>query len=63
VEQGGALGDQRILAVSQRRVLFLELPADDDELLETLFETPQLEIETVVALVVAHGAKYSALKT
>jgi hypothetical protein len=51
------------LAVSQRRVLFLELPADDDELLETLFETPQLEIETVVALVVAHGAKYSALKT
>ena len=39
----------------------MELSADDDELFQPLFESPQLEIEAMIALVGTHGAKYSAL--
>jgi hypothetical protein len=41
-------------------ILFLKLPANDDELFKSLFETLQLEVEPVNGLIVAHGAEYRA---
>jgi uncharacterized protein len=46
------------LALPQRSVFFLQLPAQDDELFEALLETLELEVEAVIGLVGRHASQY-----
>ena len=43
------------MPLTQRLVLFLQLPAHSDELLQTLLQAPQLEVEAMNGFVVGHG--------
>jgi len=58
MQQRGTLRRQRILAVPQRFVFFLQMSANDYELFEPFFEAPQFEVETVIGLFGCHAPKY-----
>jgi hypothetical protein len=58
LQQRGTLRRQRILTLPQRSIFFLQLSANDDELFETFFEAPQLEIETMISFNGRHAPQY-----
>jgi len=55
LQQAGALGDQHVLALFERLILFLELLADLHQFFEPLLDTLQFEFETVICLHAAHS--------